>query len=92
MRRLAEHELVAITLSFFPGSLFANGRQPLQQSRNLRLVAGFPQRLNKAIQRRLIVRVDCQCSPALLDGLTILARLELQFRQHAVRGRERRLE
>src|SRR4051794_5203756 len=59
-RRLAEHELVPIPLSFFLGSLFANGGQPLQQGRNLGLVARFSQRLDEPIQRRLIVRVDFQ--------------------------------
>src|SRR5215218_3118996 len=46
-RRLAEHELVSIPLSFFFCSLFANGSQPLQQGRSLGLVARFSQRLDE---------------------------------------------
>ena len=61
------------SVPFILRSLFAKLGQTLKQLRNFLLLPGFAQRLNQAVNRGLILGIDGQGFPALLDGFLVMS-------------------
>src|ERR1700733_1067754 len=73
---------VLVALAFFMCRLLAQQSETLQQVRNLTLVACLAQPLNQVIQRRLVFRILVQSLSALFHRSTVVARLQVELRQH----------
>lgn len=78
---VAFNELVAAALAIFAKRFFASFSQLLEQPWNFLGVACFPQGLDQAVQRGLVVGVDLQSLAALRDRRSGLAGVEIKTRQ-----------
>src|SRR5215475_11582954 len=72
------YEFVTIALGLFPGVRASQFGERLEQIRDFPCLPGLPQSLNEVIKSRLVFGIGLQSLAALLDGLTVLARLQVK--------------
>jgi hypothetical protein len=83
--RVAFDQLVPVALLFLPRRFMAKLGKAFEQIWKFGLVSGFSERLNQVVYRCLVFWIYVQRFPALLNGFTVLSRLQIEFRQQVVR-------
>jgi hypothetical protein len=71
--RVSFNQFVAVLLPFFFCCLLAKQSKLLQEIGDLGLIATFPQCLDQVIERCLILGINLERFPALIDGVRILS-------------------